>query len=95
VLLCPGFADLRLKLANLYREASDYEAAAYELEEALKVKPLYVPAQVALGVVRFSLGDLPAATKCWQRALEIDPQNRSASLYLKMARNPPTVPPRS
>jgi Tfp pilus assembly protein PilF len=85
---------LRLRLANLYREAGDLEAAAYELEEALKVKPLYVPAQIALGVVRFSLGDALAATRCWQRALEIDPQSRSAQMYLRMTRNPPvTVPP--
>ena len=42
VLLCPHFADLRLKLANLYKETSDLEAAAYELDEALKVKPLFV-----------------------------------------------------
>jgi tetratricopeptide (TPR) repeat protein len=94
VLLCPHFADLRLKLANLYREGSDLEAAAYELDEALKVKPLFVPAQVALGVVRFSLGDVPGAVKCWRRALEIDPQNRSAQMYLRMSQNPPvTIPP--
>ena len=30
-----------------------------------------------------------------RQALEIDPQNRSASLYLKMAKNPPTIPPSS
>ena len=94
VLLCPHFADLRLKLANLYREANDLEAAAYELEEALKVKPLYVPAQIALGVVRFSLGDAAGATRCWQRALEIDPQSRAAQMYLRMTNNPPTsLPP--
>jgi tetratricopeptide (TPR) repeat protein len=83
-----------VRLANLYRETGDLEAAAYELEESLKVKPLYVPAQIALGVVRFSLQDVPAAMKCWQRVLELDPQNRAAQMYLRMVQNAPrSVPP--
>ena len=56
-------ADLRLRLANLYRETGDLEAAAYELDEALKVKPLYVPAQIALFG---AAGDRPGERPDWQ-----------------------------
>jgi tetratricopeptide (TPR) repeat protein len=69
VLLCPDFADLRLKLANLYRETADYEAAAYELEEAIKVKPLYVVGRGALFVGRRARRHAVLAT---------GPRNRSA-----------------
>lgn len=93
VLLCPHFADLRLRLANLYRDTGDLDASEFELEEALKVKPLYIPAQIALGVVRFSQGNVPGAVQCWQRVLELDPDNRAGQMYLRMAKNPPMTDP--
>ena len=86
VLLCPHFADLRLRLANLYRQQSDLDAAKFELHEALGHKPKYVPARVALGVVMLARGDAQKAVAAWEQALEDDPGNKAAEMYLRMAK---------
>jgi tetratricopeptide (TPR) repeat protein len=85
VLLCPTFADLRLKLANLYRHQGDLDAARFELEEAVNARPQFVPAHVALGVVLLALGRKHEAQRRWSDALAIDPDNKTAQMYLRMA----------
>ncbi|MDQ3033031.1 MAG: tetratricopeptide repeat protein [Myxococcota bacterium] len=85
ILLCPTFSDLRVKLANLYRQIGDLDAARYELEEAIAARPRYVPAYVALGVTLLSLGDGDRAVTMWKKALEVDPVNKAAEMYLRMA----------
>jgi tetratricopeptide (TPR) repeat protein len=89
--LCPQFSDLRLKLANLYRESGDLDAARFELDEAVSNRPRYVPAWVALGVTRLSLGDAKGAVMAWEKALEIEPENKAAGMYLRMSKG--SVPP--
>lgn len=93
ILLCPQFADLRLRLANLYRQSGDLEAARFELQEAVKTRPQYLPARVALGVVLLAQSRTPEAIEQWQRVLEVDPENKSAQMYLRMAQNPPLSKP--
>ncbi len=85
-MLCPRFADLRLKLANLYRQQGDLDAAKFELTEALTHRPKYVPARVALGVVLLGLGERAAAEKSWEAALVDDPDHKAAQMYLRMSR---------
>lgn len=84
ILLCPTFADLRLRLANLYRQLGDLEAARFELEEAVDARPGFVPAHVSLGVVLLALGDKQGALARWKSALEIDPENKAAAMYVRM-----------
>ncbi len=86
ILLCPTFADLRLKLSNLYRQAGDLDAAKFELDEAIAARPRYLPAHVALGVTLLSLGDSKRAIAAWEKALEIDPDHKAAQMYLRMAK---------
>jgi tetratricopeptide (TPR) repeat protein len=93
ILLCPQFSDLRLKLANLYRESGDLDAAKFELEEAVGNRPRYVPAWVALGVTRLSMGDQKGAVAAWEKVLEIDPENKAAGMYLRMTKG--SVPPKT
>ena len=87
ILLCPQFADLRVRLANLYKQMGDVEAARFELTEAIKVRPNYVPARIALGVVMLSLGDAAGASDQWKAALLTDPENRTAQMYMRMAKH--------
>ncbi|GAB5545967.1 MAG: tetratricopeptide repeat protein [Sandaracinaceae bacterium] len=86
ILLCPTFADLRLRLANLYRQTGDLDAARFELEEAVNAKDGYVPAHVALGVVLLAQNKKDKAMERWRQALAIDPENKAAAMYLRMAR---------
>ena len=96
--LCPHFADIRVKLAEVYRQKGDIAAARYELEETLRVRPDYVPARVALGVLMLITGQRQEAVRIWEDALQREPQNKAAEMYLRMAQNPPVrseLPPTS
>ena len=82
--LCPHFADLRVKLSNVYRQMGDLVAARYELEEALRAKPSYSPARIAMGVLFLTSGQRKEAAEQWQEVLRGDPDNKTAQMYLRM-----------
>src|SRR4051812_8131286 len=44
--LCPTFADLRVRLGNVYRDMGIHHAAIAELEHAKRLRPDYLPARV-------------------------------------------------
>jgi tetratricopeptide (TPR) repeat protein len=81
--LCPGFADLRTRLAHLYRENGQQEEAAEQYRQAVDRSPSYVPARLHLGVTLFALGRKEEARAEWEAVLEIDAENRNAQFYLK------------
>lgn len=93
--LCPHFADLRVRLSEIYRQTGDLMSARHELEEAIRARPDYGPARVALGVLLLVSGQRQEALTTWQEALRRDPQNKVAQMYLRMAQNPPasSTPP--
>jgi len=84
--LCPTFVDLRLRLAHALREANDIEAAVAELRLAVQHAPAYVPARVALGMALYAGGKVDEAATQWEEVLRMEPQHRTAGLYLKLAR---------
>jgi tetratricopeptide (TPR) repeat protein len=84
VQLCPGFADLRTRLGNLYRDAGDLERARQEYVAAKEANPKYAQARILLGVTLFSLGDWAGALHEWREVLTIEPENRSAQMYVRM-----------
>jgi tetratricopeptide (TPR) repeat protein len=83
VALCPQFADLRTRLAALFREISEYARAREQYEAAVQARPNYVPARIQLGVTLLSLGDRDGAAKQWNKVLEIEPDNPRAKMYLR------------
>ena len=85
--LCPDFADLRVRLGNVYRDMGVHHAAIAEFEHAKRIRPDYAPARIHLGVTLFSLGRVDAAIAEWQAVLASDPANKSAQLYLRMVRD--------
>jgi Tfp pilus assembly protein PilF len=89
VQLCPHFADIRVKLAEVYRQMSDFPAARHELDEAIRMRPNFGPAHVALGVLLLISGKRDEAVSAWREALKRDPKNKVAEMYLRMAQNPP------
>jgi predicted TPR repeat methyltransferase len=54
-------------------------------ETACKAAPHYVQARVLLGVTLLATGEHDAAVAAWKDALSIEPENRSAKMYLRMA----------
>ncbi len=84
--LCPNFVDLRTRLANVYRDAGDAEAALAEFAQIKLARPDYLPARVSLGVTLFSLDRLDDAIDEWEQVLKHDPANKTAAVYLRMVR---------
>jgi tetratricopeptide (TPR) repeat protein len=82
--LCPTFADLQSRLGTLYRDAGNLALARERYEAARAANPKYAPARVMLGVTLLSLGQPDEAVAEWNEALAIDPENRSAKMYLRM-----------
>jgi tetratricopeptide (TPR) repeat protein len=64
-----------------------HNLAVVEFEAAKNLKPDYLPAQVNLGVVYFSLGRKDEAVREWKQVLARDPKNKSALLYLRMVKD--------
>jgi tetratricopeptide (TPR) repeat protein len=101
VALCPQFADLRTRLGVLLRDSGDVERARQQFEAAKEANPKYVQAHVLLGVLLLSRGDNDSAVQEFEQVLKLDPDNKSANMYLKIARAnpakgsapPPTVAP--
>ncbi len=101
--LCPTFADLQTKLGTLHRDDGNLEQARRCYEAAREANPRFAPARVLLGVTLLSLGAVDEAAAEWREALTLDPENRSARMYLRMveaqrsvrpgkATTPPPVP---
>lgn len=89
VRLRPQFADLRVRLGEVYQQAGDLAAAKYEYAEAIRVKPNYARAHTAMGLALLISGQRQKAIEQWTRALEISPDDKSAQMYLRMAKDPP------
>ena len=86
ITLCPSFVDLRTRLAVLYRDTGSLELAKSQLEAALEQNPKFVPARQTLAVLLLSHGDHAGAIRELECALSTDPENRSAQMYLRLAR---------
>lgn len=83
--LCPTFADLHVKLGNLHRDGGNLPMAREHYATACTVNPKFVPARVLLGVTLLALGQPEQAVAEWKAALAIDPANKNAQMYLRMA----------
>ena len=62
----------------------------------MAARPSYVPARIQLGVTLLSMGESDAAGEQWRKALEIEPENVRAKMYLRMvsaalSQRPPAV----
>jgi len=68
-----------LGLTRHLRAAAPEESLSF-LDRALHLDPHYVPAWLNRGIVLTAAGKTPAAMKCFDTALRIDPTNRKARL---------------
>jgi tetratricopeptide (TPR) repeat protein len=83
--LCPTFADLHVKLGNLYRDGGNLPMAREHYATACTVNPKYVPARVLIGVTLLAMGQAEQALAEWRAALAMDPGNKNAQMYIRMA----------
>ena len=77
----PELAEPHNNLAALYAASGDYGRARSELEETLRLKPGYAPAQENLGDVHVLL-----AAQSYAKALRLEPASASLPKKLALAR---------
>lgn len=82
--LSPEFVDIRTRLGQLLKDMGQYEAALRELRKVKLDRPRYIPGRISLGVAHLKMGELNQARLEWREVLEIDPENRTAGMYLRM-----------
>jgi tetratricopeptide (TPR) repeat protein len=84
LILGPKFADVRLRLAKVMRDAGDRQGALTELEALVHDTPAFVPARIALGVTYLTLGRKDDAELTFREALSRRPEDRLAQMYLRI-----------
>jgi tetratricopeptide (TPR) repeat protein len=82
--LCPEFVDIRTRLGQILRDAGDTTRACEEFERVKVARPTYLPARISLGVTYFAMGDRELARNEWKSVIEVDSENRTAGMYLRM-----------
>jgi len=85
-LLNPHHYDIRIRRAKAYARKGFVSRALQDLQTLKHEKPNYVPAQIQLGLLYFSQGNLIDAELEWETALKLHPGNREIQSYLDMAR---------
>jgi tetratricopeptide (TPR) repeat protein len=81
---CPGFHDIRQRLAVALREAGLPARAIAELQRVLRANPEYLDARVQLGVTYYTLGRTAEARSEWAATLDRDGTRDDARMYLAM-----------
>ena len=80
----PNFHDIRTLLGEMFIKKGDYEAAKDTLKEVLKRSGDFVPAAVKLGFCYYKEDEKEMAREIWEKALELDPDNKSLKMYLDL-----------
>jgi DNA-directed RNA polymerase subunit alpha len=79
----PHHTGALFRLANLNNQLGNDEEAIKLYERSLSRPPYYLGALINLGLMYEDQEMYPAAAFCFRRALEFDPNNARARLYLK------------
>ncbi len=68
----------RYILGGLYLQEMDFDRAIEQFKTIIKISPGMIRAYNALGMCYLNLGKNDKAVAVWKKALEIDPENKSA-----------------
>jgi len=82
-----SFVDIRLKLANAFRDLGDRESAMREYDVALAQSPEFVPALLHRGITYYAAGEIDAALSDLEKVLELEPGHARVQLYLSMVKD--------
>ena len=88
---CPGFHDIRYRLAVTLREAGLPDRALAELARVRRGNPDFLDAVVQCGLTLYTLGRTEEAIAEWRSVVERDRSREDARMYLRMvarARDP-------
>jgi len=83
----PGLAQLQKNLGDLFYRIGRYDDAFEAYQRAVKANPeLGGDVYLKLGNIRFRRQDRDEAVRCWERALELDPDNAIVRKNLESVR---------
>jgi tetratricopeptide (TPR) repeat protein len=81
---CPGFHDIRFRLAITLREAGLPDRALAEFARVRRGNPNFLEAVVQTGLTLYTLGRTDDAIAEWRSVLEREPTRDDARMYLRM-----------
>jgi len=73
-----------IQMARCLSKTGSKEAALNLLKKAIETQPKHVEAKIQLGILYHSLRKLKEAYREWKEALLLEPENKSAQMYLSM-----------
>jgi tetratricopeptide (TPR) repeat protein len=83
----PGLAQLQKNLGDLLYRVGRYDEAFEAYQRAVKANPeIGGDVYLKLGNIRFKRQDRDEAVRCWERALELDPDNAIVRTNLESVR---------
>jgi len=85
-LLDPSALEIRIRRAKAFAKKGFITRALQELQQLKHEYPLFSPSRIQLGLLHYSQGNVLDAELEWESILEIEPKNREATAYLKMAK---------
>lgn len=89
--LQPGNVNASVQMAKCLSKSGDKSAAIALLRKTLETHPKSVESKIQLGILYHTMRRLPDAHREWQEALAMDPDNKSAQMYLGMFEYEPGV----
>lgn len=89
--LVPENISYSVQIAKCLSRVGNREGAVNFLRKTLEKHPKNVEARVQLGVLYHALQKLGDAYREWQEAIALDPENKSAQMYLSMLEYEPAI----
>jgi tetratricopeptide (TPR) repeat protein len=80
----PDNIQSAIQMARCLSKTGNKEGALNLLKKAIETSPKHVEAKIQLGILYHSLRKLKEAYREWKEALLLDPENKSAQMYLSM-----------
>lgn len=84
--LDPTTPEIRIRRAKAYAKKGFLTRSMQELQQLKRENPQYIPARIQLGLLHYSQGNILDAELEWENILSLDPNQREAHAYLKMAK---------
>jgi tetratricopeptide (TPR) repeat protein len=82
--LCPGFIDIRMRLAHALADHGDVVEAIEQVRLVLLDNAAYAPAYLHLGLLLHRHGDEDGAKKTLKELLTREPGHERAAMYLRL-----------
>ncbi|RZA25563.1 MAG: tetratricopeptide repeat protein [Proteobacteria bacterium] len=78
----PRMPDVRLRLAKIYLNRQLYQACKDQLHTILEENPSHLESLNLIGSACYRMGDPTEASRYWEKAQKLNPQDKTSQTYL-------------